>query len=1231
MVGTVLLLFALTALPRPAIAVAVSGQVVDSVTHTPLAGANGNLFPPSTLDTEGPEAVSLASTQTLENGTFVLKAPAPGAYRLVVVTPGNHPYQLWQKVVDLPHDGIAGLTVALEPIPTFQIQPIGPDGKTVSGPMETWVWILWSDNRATLQYVDGLEKRPLLAARPGSAAAVKDALIEVRCPGVSCGSLAVDGWKPGAYRVRLAPGSEIEGRAVDDAGGPVANKHIYVHRKLPGAGAGSFQGVEDVRTGPDGAFTVPSLFPGAYELGTSKFVRIGERPLFQEIAVEGPKTPLILKPAVRNIPAWGEDIDLSSAQIVEAVFPAAKAAMTKVEGRIVDEQTHDALAGIPVRLLDRDGAYLDSGASSADGTFSLLAPGPGDYTLNTSDVAISAHAVPVRAPSARPLEVAVYVYPMLQAFVLGPDGAPAVGDGVMCLWMLWGDHQSCVRAWQVRVRDGIARLNLDRKPPPHVGKMMVEVSVDGAGYGSVTLDDWAGKTPQIRLHPAGSISGILVGPQGKPKPGTVSVFPILAHAFRACYGYHLAETDENGRFVVSGLPPGTYGVEILDNQDNPLSYQQVELGKDVARVTIQYPDHPSKLPDWDLVDHDMVPWTAVAERVDPDALRGSIEVRGVVVQKESQAPVPGVLIRLDGTDLNGPPIAAVRTGPDGAFTLSAPAGQYHLFIRGQGDYFISRPIDVQADMRPLREELERVSTFTLKILGLDGRPLAPGRVDVSLTALPNGKLPGFSTVTEPFDIPEGGAATIPASLTWTDLHPKPGQPVKVLIRVDAPGVGIGRVLLDRWPTEPVTLHLTPIYEISCRVLTADGNPDMKVRVSPQSYSADPNAKGASDRLLNSPCAFKDGLLSIDAEPGTVTLLEWESEDPMSATGGAAAWDAMSAGDQLAWGLRAMKTAVVRATHPEIPAVLVPFERPGVSWRGDEVRALISGALDPALAHWAFAQGPSWTGKPATVTGRVVSRSSGRPMPGAMALLYGPDSTMPVAAAMAGPDGRFSLHAPGRGSFQLAAGWHGVVTGEKPLTVGGSSVQPVTVRIEEEPSFETKLLSPDGKPAHAWSLSAWAEVTGPSGRTEGQPVVTRVADDQFALAPICPDEHPAVTGIDLWLEAQPVGCARVHLDRWPTGPVTVRLDAGTMLSGLDLDQAGKPVSRMGIVSATRAIQTATGVTGCETVFTVADDKGRFTIHGLFPGLYEVQDCGSATDRQVPVVLPSQEPIKLEAGR
>jgi hypothetical protein len=98
-------------------------------------------------------------------------------------------------------------------------------------------------------------------------------------------------------------------------------------------------------------------------------------------------------------------------------------------------------------------------------------------------------------------------------------------------------------------------------------------------------------------------------------------------------------------------------------------------------------------------------------------------VAGVVVRRESGAPLPGVALRLapvGGSSPVGPP---ARSQADGRFALGAEPGDYVLSAEIPGRVRLERPVSVPADgLSGLRLEMDRGLAISGRLLDERGRP-----------------------------------------------------------------------------------------------------------------------------------------------------------------------------------------------------------------------------------------------------------------------------------------------------------------------------------------------------------------------------------------------------------------------------------------------------------------------------------------------------------------------------
>jgi hypothetical protein len=98
-------------------------------------------------------------------------------------------------------------------------------------------------------------------------------------------------------------------------------------------------------------------------------------------------------------------------------------------------------------------------------------------------------------------------------------------------------------------------------------------------------------------------------------------------------------------------------------------------------------------------------------------------VAGVVVRRESGAPLPGVALRLEPVGGGRPVGPAARSRDDGRFALGAEPGDYVLSAEIPGRVRLERPVSVPAGgLSDLRLEMDRGLAISGRLLDERGRP-----------------------------------------------------------------------------------------------------------------------------------------------------------------------------------------------------------------------------------------------------------------------------------------------------------------------------------------------------------------------------------------------------------------------------------------------------------------------------------------------------------------------------
>ncbi|HET6386644.1 MAG TPA: carboxypeptidase regulatory-like domain-containing protein [Armatimonadota bacterium] len=268
-------------------AIVVSGVVRWSESRKPAAGVMVTAYRAA-----GKTSESLIETQTLVNGSFVLRLPSPGRYR-IAASVGRAPLEAFHTL-SAPAHGVMGFTLLLserfrrsalpgdsygpwDTVPAMHLEVYDAAGKPVRRGM-VQVWVVWAPNQPAPRDEDGMP----ITAGIWSLFHANRGVMEINTPqffyrqiparvGISVRSalfgtaqLILDRWPDAPITIRLHPAPRLTGTVLDQDGEPVRDAEIRVtgmSRELPFR---FLQGWAWGASGETGHFDIPSLFSGRY-------------------------------------------------------------------------------------------------------------------------------------------------------------------------------------------------------------------------------------------------------------------------------------------------------------------------------------------------------------------------------------------------------------------------------------------------------------------------------------------------------------------------------------------------------------------------------------------------------------------------------------------------------------------------------------------------------------------------------------------------------------------------------------------------------------------------------------------------------------------------------------------------------------------------------------------------------------------------------------------------------
>ncbi len=366
----------------------------------------------------------------------------------------------------------------------------------------------------------------------------------------------------------LAPAAMLAGRVVDENGLPVADASGHLVRSPAGGGPLALmrlmgEGAPDFRSGPDGRFEAARLAAGS-NVGLTV-----THPDFESRSLGG----LDLKPGRAN--ALLEIVLRRGRGIAGIVKDARGEPLADVELRLSRSfEFTGGRGGMAVQFgfVGGPGARPEV-RSGADGRFELRGLGPGDYSLQARKQGYATQRVdPVKlSDSAAPaLEIVLPAGVTISGFVRDRSGKGLEGRRV--------------EARLPGARGPGAGLRTD-EPSASDGSFVIEGLAAGQAY-EVSLMDLArpGRRGTPVVAPAegmeivasalGRIEGLAIDAEsGRPLTDFAVSYEVRDRGGRIVFrggspggaltpGEKLEVHDEEGRFALDGVPPGTWDVEV---------------------------------------------------------------------------------------------------------------------------------------------------------------------------------------------------------------------------------------------------------------------------------------------------------------------------------------------------------------------------------------------------------------------------------------------------------------------------------------------------------------------------------------------------------------------------------------------------------------------------------------------------------------------------------------------
>lgn len=331
--------------------------------------------------------------------------------------------------------------------------------------------------------------------------------------------------------------------------------------------------------------------------------------------------------------------------------------------------------------------------TDGDGRFRIVAVEAGKFLVRAVATGHVPATEPVEVPEAGEAEVTITLPTAvdLEGRVVDEAGSPVPEAQVAVRPQEKADN-SALRPQSART-DGEGRFRVVDLPRD----VAVAVTASSEDHLPTEMNDVkpGGAPVIIRVRLGLRISGTVVDEAGVPQPG-LSVW--ASGTERRVRG----QTDESGRFLLRGLPPGKVELRLGGETTSP------------DLVLLPYPDV-------DAGTEGLV-WT----------LARGVEITGTAVDQNGK-PAGGLRVRaapLSG-DADGPTStssATERTGDDGTFRLRRlMPGRYRLSASG-GGYLPSATVEVTAPGDPVRLTVKLGEVIDGTVVDAEGKPVGRSRV-----------------------------------------------------------------------------------------------------------------------------------------------------------------------------------------------------------------------------------------------------------------------------------------------------------------------------------------------------------------------------------------------------------------------------------------------------------------------------------------------------------------------
>ena len=399
--------------------------------------------------------------------------------------------------------------------------------------------------------------------------------------------------------IKMTPQGVVGGRVVDEENEPLPGTAVnispyFLLKDQTVAPAASFN---EGKTDADGAFAIGNLPPGKYVVSVAAPPASGS-PVTSPPRSQQEVYVTTYYPDATDLAA-ATPVDLGAgAQVRGLEIRLHKVPVYKVSGKLVNAVTGEAGAGTVVHLFRRGGVPGISARSTptgvSDGDFSFDGVSPGAYVLETKSTGEATDRPPlvgrqIISVGSRDLTgVVVELRPGIElgGNVIVEGTPPSVWPQITLTPMEGLDYPTEFamidgngRFTETGLEPALYSLNIGSVSRP---MFLKAVRFNGREIGNEPIDLASAQKGSLEIvisDRGSSLTGVVNDAEGPVGPGII----VVAHHRTLGRINRVTQTDESGRFSLTGLPPGEYLLTAMDTGTGfPLSPEPEKLGKVVT-------------------------------------------------------------------------------------------------------------------------------------------------------------------------------------------------------------------------------------------------------------------------------------------------------------------------------------------------------------------------------------------------------------------------------------------------------------------------------------------------------------------------------------------------------------------------------------------------------------------------------------------------------------------------